>query len=303
MGALGDATRLRLLRLLEQQELGVAELCDIVQLPQSSVSRHLKVLADEGWLRSRRQGTVHLYRAVAGELEPAAQKLWLVAREQTDAWPAVRQDQLRLSRRLAQRRQAGEAFFAGAAAEWNKLREEYYGRNFTHQAMLALLTEKTVVADLGCGTGTIATQLAPWVGKVIGVDNSAAMLRAAAGRTQEFKNVELRRGELVALPIEAASCDAAFMLLVLSYVPSPPAALAEMARILKPGGRAVIVDLLPHDREDFRRRMGQEVLGFEPGQVAAMMREAAMSVTRQVELPPEAAVKGPALFLTSATKN
>src|SRR6266478_285767 len=153
MGALADPTRLRLLRLLEQNELGVAELCDVVQLPQSSVSRHLKVLADEGWLRSRRQGTVHLYRAAVADLDPAARKLWSVAREQTDAWPSVRQDQSRLGRRLAERRQASEAFFAGAAGQWDKLRDEYYGRAFAQQATLALLAEDAVAADLGCGTG------------------------------------------------------------------------------------------------------------------------------------------------------
>src|SRR6185437_9658451 len=95
MGALADATRLRLLRVLEGQELGVAELCEIVQLPQSNVSRHLKVLGDEGWVKSRRQGTVHLYRAAVTEAEAAARKLWMVAREQTESWPAVKQDQLR----------------------------------------------------------------------------------------------------------------------------------------------------------------------------------------------------------------
>jgi ubiquinone/menaquinone biosynthesis C-methylase UbiE/DNA-binding transcriptional ArsR family regulator len=302
MGALADPTRLRLLRLLDGQELGVAELCDIVQLPQSSVSRHLKVLADEGWLRSRRQATVHLYRAVTSELDPAAQKLWLVAREQTETWPAVKQDQLRLSRRLARRRQASEAFFAGAAAQWDKLRDELYGRAFISQAMLALLPDDAVVADLGCGTGSVAAEIAPWVTKVIGVDSSVAMLKAAAKRAEQLQNVDLRRGELSALPLESASCDAALMLLVLSYVANPPAALAEMARILKPGGRAVIVDLLPHDRDDFRQRLGQQVLGFELGQIKAMMAQAGMTVSRAIELAPEPDVKGPALFLASARK-
>ena len=302
MGALADSTRLRLLRLLNGQELGVAELCDIVQLPQSSVSRHLKILTDEGWLRSRRQGTVHLYRAMTGELDPAAQKLWLVAREQTESWPAVKQDQLRLARRLAQRRQASEAFFAGAAREWDKLRDELYGRAFTGQAMLALLSDDAIVADLGCGTGSVAAALAPWVAKVIGVDSSPAMLKAAARRAEDFKNVDLRRGELTALPIDSASCDAALMLLVLSYAANPPAALKEAARILKPGGRVVVIDLLPHDRDDFRERMGQQVLGFELDQVKGMMGEVGMAVSKAVALPPEADVKGPALFLASARK-
>src|ERR1700729_3119950 len=104
MSSLADTTRLRLLRLLERHELGVVELCDVLQLPQSSVSRHLKVLGDQNWVRARRQNTTRLYRMILDELDPGARKLWLLAREQTDMWPAARQDQLRLQRRLSQRK-------------------------------------------------------------------------------------------------------------------------------------------------------------------------------------------------------
>jgi ArsR family transcriptional regulator len=303
MGALGDQTRLRLLRLLEARELGVAELCEVVQLPQSNVSRHLKVLGDEGWVKSRRHGTVHLYRGAVSEVDPAARKLWTVAREQTETWPAVKQDQLRLTRRLTEKRHAGEAFFAGAAGEWDKIRDEYYGQGFARQTMLAMLEGDAVVADLGCGTGSIAAQIAPWVGKVIGVDNSAAMLKAAGKRTAELANVELRRGELTAAPIESASCDVALLLLVLSYVADAKAVIGEMGRILKAGGRAIVVDLLPHDREDFRVKMGQQVLGFEIDSVKRMTAEAGMKVTRGLELAPEAGAKGPNLFLVSCQKS
>src|SRR5881397_3964509 len=95
---LADPTRLRLLRLLERHELGVAALCDILQLPQSTVSRHLKVLSDQGWMGSRSRGTTRLYR-VRPEQDPAARRLWLLSREQTDGWPTARQDRLRLERR------------------------------------------------------------------------------------------------------------------------------------------------------------------------------------------------------------
>src|SRR5216110_2404402 len=124
MASLADPTRLRLLRLLERHELGVADLCDILQLPQSTVSRHLKVLLDQRWVRSRRQATNHLYRTILDELDPPARELWLLAREQTDAWPTVEQDRLRLSERLRARETSSEAFFAGAAAEWDRLRDE-----------------------------------------------------------------------------------------------------------------------------------------------------------------------------------
>src|SRR6187431_3282066 len=102
MGILSDPTRLRLLRLLERHELGVAELCDVLQLPQSTVSRHLKILSDQNWVRSRRQGTNHLYRTILDEIDAPARKLWVFAREQIDAWSAVKQDRLRLDRLLAE---------------------------------------------------------------------------------------------------------------------------------------------------------------------------------------------------------
>lgn len=302
MTSLADPTRLRLMRLIEKQELGVAELCDVLQLPQSTVSRHLKVLADEGWAASRRQGTERLYRLVSAELDSAAVRLWQVAREQTEAWAAVRQDQLRLGRLLRERRGSTEAFFAGAASQWDRLRDEYYGTAFTAQAMFALLPESATVADLGCGTGQAAARLAPWVGKVIGVDSSAAMLKAAKSRVDGLPNVELRRGDLTAIPIESAACDAALLSLVLSYVAEPEAVLKEMARILKPGGRAVVIDLLPHDREDFRQQMGQHVLGFEPDRIKLMMQEAGLVATRFITLPPEEKAKGPALFLATGGK-
>lgn len=302
LDSLGDPIRLRLLRILEQHELGVAELCEVLQLPQSTVSRHLKVLSDKGWLRSQRRRTVHLYRMPNGELNVSARKLWGVAREQTNAWPAAKQDQLRLARRLQQRREQSDAFFAGAAGRWDKLRDEWYGKAFAGQAVLALLAEDATVADLGCGTGPVTARLAPWVGKVIGVDASAAMLKAASRRTAELQNVELRRGDLTSIPIDDSSCDAAMLLLVLSYVAEPAAVLREMSRILKPGGRAVIVDLLPHDRDDFRQKMGQQVLGFALDEVRAMTEEAGMSTTRSMPLPSEAEAKGPALFLVSVKR-
>ena len=120
MECLADPTRLRLLRLLERHELGVVELCDILQLPQSTVSRHLKVLAEQAWVAEPGQGTTHLYRMTLDEADPAARRLWLLAREQTDGWATVRQDELRLRQRLLSRETDSQAFFAGAAGEWDK---------------------------------------------------------------------------------------------------------------------------------------------------------------------------------------
>src|SRR3954447_1298359 len=300
MECLSDPTRLRLLRLLERHELGVAELCDILQLPQSTVSRHLKVLSDQGWVRSRAQGTGNFYRTALEEMDAPARRLWVLAREQTEAWATIGQDDLRLQRRLTEREADGQAFFAGAAGEWDKLRTELYGHSFSRAALAALLPPDWVVADLGCGTGHFVAELAPCVRQVIGVDNSAAMLKAAKRRVNGTPNADLRRGDLQALPIDDGLCDAALLVLVLTYVSEIPAVLKETARILKPSGRLVILDLLPHDRDDFRRQLGQQSLGFEPQRIETMLREAGFGGETVRPLPPEPQAKGPALFLATA---
>ena len=302
MESLADETRLRLLHLLERHELGVVDLCDILQLPQSTVSRHLKVLADQGWVYRRSQGATHQYRMILNEVDPRARKLWLLAREQTEGWATLRQDELRLDRRLAEREIDSQAFFAGAAGEWDKLRGELYGQAFTRSALLALLPHDWTVADLGCGTGQVVAELAPFVGRVIGVDNSAAMLKAAKRRVNGTGNVELRRGDLESLPLENAACDAALLVLALTYVPDVAAVVREAVRVLKPGGRLVVVDLLRHDRDDFRRQLGQRWPGFEPEQLYEWMTEAGLKVTLGRPLPPEPQAKGPALFIVGATR-
>ena len=302
MGTLADATRLRLLRLLERHELGVAELCDVLQLPQSTVSRHLKILGDEGWVKSRAEGTTRLYRMVE-DRDGAPRRLWAIAREETAGWASVGQDQLRLTRLLAARRPAAEAFFAGAAGEWDRLRRELYGDTFTQAALLSLLPAGWDVADLGCGTGQTAAALAPHVRTVVGVDQSAAMLRAARRRTADLANVDLRQGSLEALPLDDDSVDGVLLVLALTYVADPRRALGEASRVLRSGGRVVVVDLLRHDREDFQRQMGQANPGFGPDALAEMLHAAGLGGGGRVRaLTPEPKAKGPALVLATGTK-
>ncbi len=300
MEALADPVRLRLLRLLERHELGVAELCAIVQLPQSTVSRHLKLLADRGWVASHREGTSNLYRLAGDELDDAPRALWSVVREEAARWPSSRQDDLRLAHRLEERRQESLSFFAGAAASWDALRAELFGEGFTRAALLALLPAEWTVADLGCGTGALVAELAGAVRRVVGVDQSAEMLAAARERAAGLPNVELHEGDLGALPLADASCDAALMLLALAYAPHPGAALSELARVLKPGGRAVIVDLLPHDSDDARRRLGQAGTGFAPASLRALAHRAGLNGVHVTTLPPDPEARGPALFLATA---
>ena len=302
MECLADPTRLRLLRLLQQRELGVADLCRALQLPQSTVSRHLKILTDRGWTVTRRSGTANLYRLLLDELDEDARNLWEVARRQLGDSSLFAQDDERLRHLLAARENETKRFFADAADRWSRLRRELYGEGFTYAALLSLLPEHWTVADLGCGTGEASAILAPYVGRIIAVDDSPEMLDAARQTASGLEQVEVREGHLAAVPIESGSCDAALLLLVLTYAPDPPAVLAEASRILKPGGRLVIVDLQHHDREDFRREMGQTTMGFEPEQLSDLCQAAGLEHITGRPLPPEPEAAGPALLLEVAKR-
>lgn len=299
MEQLADPTRLRALRALEKQELSVLELCEVLALPQSTASRHLKVLAEAGWLAARREGTQSLY-GWSEALDPGARRLWLLARAETEGWPLLRQDAERLAAVRA-RRDGAERFFAGAAGAWDKLRAEVYGAGLGGEALLALLPDDWTVADLGCGTGAVAADLAPRVARVIAVDQSAEMLRAARRRLGKLPNVEIHEARLEALPLADATCDAALAVLVLSYLEDPAAALREALRILRPGGRLVVVEAARHADETLRRRMGQRTPGFDAAGLAALV-PARLAEVRTRTLPPAPGAKGPGLVVASARR-
>jgi ArsR family transcriptional regulator len=303
IGVLADPTRGRLLLLLERRPLAVTELCAVLQQPQSTVSRHLKVLADGGWITAWRDGTSRRY-ALAGDgrLDAAARELWQVVRGGVAALPAAGQDRARLQSVLAERRSRSREFFSSAAGEWDRLRGELFGARAETLPLLALLDPGWTVGDLGCGAGATAAALAPFVARVIAVDESPAMLDAARGRLAGHGNVELRRGSLEALPIADGSLDAALLCLVLHHVADPPAALAEVARALAPGGRLLVVDMVPHDRERYRQEMGHLWLGFAAEQLAGWLADAGFAPPRRTELPPGPEAAGPNLFAAAAVR-
>lgn len=326
LASLADTTRSRILLLLDRHELTVSELCGVMQLPQSTVSRHLKALADSGWIAARPEGTSNVYtmtrsgrpghadgrpstrsgrpEPVEGrdELDGSARRLWLLVREQVGPTAAAVQDQRRLQATLADRRTKSQEFFSSSAGQWDKLREDLFGDRFHLAALAALADPEWIVGDLGCGTGAVSASLAPFVARVIAVDASAAMLQAAKKRLQGIDNIDLRRGDLEGLPIDDARLDAATLMLVLHHVPEPKRALTEVGRVLKPGGRALVVDMLPHDRESYRQQMGHVWLGFSEDHVRGMFNETGFDVVRVVALPPDAKVKGPGLFVATARR-
>jgi ArsR family transcriptional regulator len=301
LASLADTTRSRILLLLDRRELTVSQLCAIMQLPQSTVSRHLKALADSGWVSARAEGTSNVY-TITRDLDAAARRLWIIVREQVGATPGASEDQRRLQTALSERRTKSQEFFSSSAGQWDRMRDELFGDRFHLAALAAFADRRWVVGDLGCGTGQVSAALAPFVERVVAVDASAAMLQAARKRLQGAANIDLRRGELEALPIDDGRLDAATVMLVLHHVPEPARALAEVARVLKPGGRAIVVDMLPHDRESYRQQMGHAWLGFSDDQARTLLDEAGFDEVRVVALPPDSRAKGPGLFVGTAMK-
>lgn len=299
---LSDATRSRLLLLLERHELTVSELCTVLQLPQSTVSRHLKTLSDAGWVASRRDGTSRYYTLSLDDRGAPARRLWALLRDQVGATAGADQDSRRLRNVLARRQSKSQEFFETTAGQWDKLRAELFGTASHLQALPALVDDRWIVGDLGCGTGQVASALAPFVARVIAVDRSGEMLQAARRRLKDLPTVEVRRGELEALPITDGELDAATLLLVLHHLSDPGAALAEACRVLKPGGRVVVADMLPHDREEYRQQMGHVWLGFAEDQMRRLLASAGFDRVRIVPLPVNAAAKGPALFVATGIR-
>jgi SAM-dependent methyltransferase len=300
MDALADVTRSRLLLLLEEQELTVSELQAVLQQPQSTVSRHLKILGTAGWVVSRVQGTSRWYSVDQDRLHPTAARLWQAIKADVQTLPAAAQDAERTRSVLTARRMTSKAFFSSAAGEWDALRRDLFGANAELTGLLGLLDDRWVVGDLGCGTGQITARLAPFVHRVIAVDDSVAMLEAAEGRLTNFANVEIRHGELEAPPLEDDELDVAILFLVLHHIIEPVRVIAQARRALRPGGRLLIVDMMPHDREQYRKDMGHAWQGFSQEVLSAWLTEAGFEPRTYQPLPAEPSASGPVLFAATA---
>ncbi|MGZ8468870.1 MAG: ArsR/SmtB family transcription factor [Gemmatirosa sp.] len=302
LAALADPIRGRIVLALERHELAVGELAATLQLPQSTVSRHLKTLVDAGWVDARAEGASRRYRLTAGSRSSPTGRLWGAVREAMATLPEAAHDADRLRAVLAERRSASRSFFSSSADAWDRLRVDLFGARADLLALLALLDDALVIGDLGCGTGASAEALSPFVRRVIAVDHSREMLALARGRLAGRPNVDLREGDLEALPIDDGELDAALLALVLHHIPDPGAVLAEAARAVRPGGRLLVVDMLPHEREVYRVEMGHAWLGFDRSTLDRWITEAGFEQLRFVPVPPDPAGKGPPLFAASARR-
>ena len=302
LSALGDETRTRILLLLERSEFTVSELCAVLQIPQPTVSRHLRTLAQDGWVAARAEGRNRHYR-VSASLAPTSQELWRVVRDGLGADGAYAADTERARQVLAERRRRSAEFFAASAERWDPLRRDLFGHRADLLPFFGLLDPTWTVGDLGTGTGGLAATLAPFVRRVIGVDRSDAMIEAAARRLDGMANVELRSGDLEELPVADGELDVAVLSLVLHYVVSPADVLLDTRRALAPGGRLVVVEMRAHDRgAEFAEQMGHVWPGFDPRDMERWVTEAGFDHVHARLLPPDPEALGPLLFLATGIR-
>jgi len=296
LSALNDCARLRMLRVLSNTELGVGELSDVLQLPQSTASRHLKLLLETGFISRRTLGTTGLYR-ISESMPTETAELWSIAARNSNALPRTNEDDSRLISILAQRHTDSKSFFKNASGAWESLRSDLYGYQFTSIALLSLLDPSLVVVDVGCGIGNVASIIAPFVKQVIGIDRESAMLAEARVRPDLASNIEFIEGDALELPIKDGTSDIAMFCLVLHHIEDATSAVAEAGRVIKKGGRILIIDMQKHIRDEYRHTMGHVHLGFSEEDLQAIAATVGLKVDRYQKLNPDTNASGPSLFV------
>ena len=281
---LSDPGRLRIVLLLEREELSVAELQEILSMRQSRISTHLAQLKQAGFVEDRRSGKNVLYRA-----KPGSEKLLQVLREES---PDERDDQRLLALALQKRTDRVRAYFDELAGKFGKAYVP--GRSWKGLAETLLkLLPPMVIADLGAGEGTMSLMMAQRASQVIAVDNSEKMVEYGSelARTHGVRNLEYRLGDLENPPIAGESVDLAFFSQALHHALHPQRAVDEAFRIVKPGGRIVVLDLRKHAFEQARELYADVWLGFSEIELGDFLRNAGFTdveisiVNREAEAP------------------
>lgn len=278
--ALADPTRLRIVTLLRKMELSVGELAQVLGQSQPRVSRHVKILCDAGLATRRKEGSwAFLCPGLPWRVDPLFQVLdrWQ-AKDGEDHWVVA--DTARLAAVHADRAAAAERYFAAHAAQWDAIRSLHVAESEVEAAMAKALAETPVgrLIDVGTGTGRMIELFGRTAQSALGIDRSPEMLRLARGKLSKLglNALELRQGDLSALPIPDAVADTVILHQVLHFIPAPERAIAELARILAPSGRLLIVDFAPHDREELRDRDAHARLGFSDEQISAWFSAAGL---------------------------
>lgn len=270
-----DATRVRLLALLEREELTVAELSAITQLAQPRVSTHLARLKEAGLVRDRRAGVSAYYRFDEAALDPAQRALWQSISTGSDD-PLLRQDAERVPAVLAMR--AADQNWADSVA--GDMERHYSpGRTWEALARSALpLLAPGEVLDIASGDGVLAELLAPHSRRYVCIDASPRVVAAASERLRRYPNVEVRQGDMHALPFADDSFDLVVLMHALTYAHKPAQAVAEAARVLRRGGRLLLTSLARHEHRSVVEAYGHVNLGFTEKELRRFLDKAGLTV-------------------------
>lgn len=288
MRAIAETTRLRLLFVLSHGEFNVSELTQILGQSQPRVSRHLKLMTEAGLLSRYKEGSWVLFRL--SEQPPGA----ALARAIVDLLPGTDSvlisDIARLQEIRRQRAEAAASYFRTNAANWERLRSLHVSESDVEAAMLDIAGAGGLGSflDLGTGTGRILSLFAGRAAQAIGIDQSREMLGVARANLEaaDLRQAQVRQGDIYALPFPNAAADFVTIHQVLHYLDDPGRALTEAARVLKPGGRLLIVDFAPHDLEHLRDQHAHRRLGIASDVMASWLRRADLHLVRERTLPP-----------------
>jgi ubiquinone/menaquinone biosynthesis C-methylase UbiE len=275
--ALADGTRLRILALLRSMELSVGELAQVLGQSQPRVSRHVKILCDAGLAERRKEGSwVFVALGAPAKVDPLLVSLDQWGKLEPDHWAVA--DAARLAAVRADRASSAAGWFEANAGQWDAIRSLHIAESEVEVAMSAILGDTPIgqLIDIGTGTGRMLELFAGRAKMALGIDRSSEMLRLARAKLSErgLVNTELRQADLYALPLGDGEADAAILHHVLHFAQQPGAAIAEAARVLSDGGRLLIADFAPHDREAHTR------LGFSDEQIAAWFDAAGLVPAR-----------------------
>ena len=293
--ALADSTRLRIAALLDRAELSVQELQEITHLGQSRISTHLGLLQEAGLLESRREGKRTFYKPHSQPDAVVKDALQLAVRG-AHQLPEFAQDRLNLKRILARRTEQEKLYFEHVAGRFDRS----YGPGRSWQAfgqLLLRILPPLVVADLGSGEGLLSELLARRAKQIIAVDNSEKMVAFGAAKALKsgLKNLEFRLGDLEDPPIESASVDLAILSQALHHAADPARAIQSAHRILVPGGRIMVLDLLQHSFKQAQELYGDRWLGFSDGELHSWLEEAGF---KEIEVGTVAREEQPPHFQT-----